>query len=554
MDLSIVNIVILSLIILWIFAGAHLLRPISAKYRARRILFLVLSLAGFILMVFKPYINRKTTKKSVLLVHKLEGNESFSKKKYDRVFQNFYEYLTSEFYLRKDSLTIMGNGLEPEDLSLIKDIPKKVVLKDVRGGFTEVQVPLVKSYRPFQITGSVDQVNAKGVKVVTPDGTEYYSPLQDLDFTIELQAQEPGPFIYDLHLIGENDTLCEKLPIVIEEDTPWKILILNSSPSFEHNFLKNHFGEQGKQFTIRQKISKDKYQYSYTNTERHSIFPLTKTSLLRYDFCLIDVATWNSVGSDNRKSILEEVKNRGLSLLIKPSNGMVARDIPKYRVQSSESISWQEDNREVEINSTRLSSTSAYQEITSQGHIIGYQTNYGIGKIGIVGMEATYLLLLNEMENSYQKIWTDFLSVFYTPTQETSIIKTPFWNFRNTSIPVQVITSEDKPQLILNDSIRLAMQESPFVADYYSARTFADDGWHYLNLTSDTLKHWFYVHPDSTWKVQRSQNLKLINERALATSSVGDIHIERVPIPWYWGLLLCVLGLGLLWLDERIYD
>ena len=554
MNLSPVNIALLIFLLTWAIAGIYQLRYVSSSKAIRRSLFICMALAGILLLIFKPSFSIQTRNKRVLLVQQQEGNEVFIRKEYDQVFENFYEYLNSEYYQRKDSLFIIGGGLEAGDLALLKDIPKKIIIDNVRGGFSDLKTPTVKSYRPFEITGTVDVANALGVKVVAPDGTEYYSPLEKQDFSIKLQAREAGPFLYDMHLIQENDTLCEKLPIVVEEDKPWKILVLNSSPSFENNFLKNHFGEQGKEFTIRQKISQDKYQYSYTNTGRHTIFPLNKKSLLRYDFCLIDVATWNSMGRDNRNNILEEVKNRGLSLLIKADLQESARNIPTYRIQSQKSISWQEDNREVDINATRLSANSNYQEIKSNGHIIGYHTNYGVGKIGIVGIESTYLLLLNEMEDSYQKIWTDLLSVFYTPINESTIIHTPNLNFENTSIPIHVITSEKNPQLKLNDSISLALQESPFVSNFYTAKAFADDGWHYLHLEGDSLRHWFYIHPDSSWKVLRSQNLKLINERAEAISSDGSLHSEKIPMPWYYGLLLSVLGLGLLWLDERLND
>ena len=554
MNLSPVNIALLIFILAWAIAGIYQLRYVSSSKGIRRSVFICVALAGILLLIFKPSISIQTNNKRVLLLQLQEDNEDFIRKDYDYVFENFYEYLNSPYYQRKDSLFIIGEGLEPEDLSLLKDIPKKIIIKNVHGGFSDIKIPTVKSYRPFEITGTVDLVNARGVKVVAPDGKEYYSSLEKQVFSIKLQAREAGPFLYDIHLIQENDTLCEKLPIVVEEDKPWKILVLNSSPSFENNFLKNHFGEQGKEFTIRQKISQDKYQYSYTNTGRHTIFPLNKTSLLRYDFCLIDVATWNSMGSDNRNNVLEEVKNRGLSLLIKPDRQAVARDIPTYRVRSQEPISWQEDNREVEITATYLSTNRNYREIQSQGHIIGYYANHGVGKIGIVGIESSYLLLLNEMENSYQKIWTDLLSVFYTPVVASTIIETPYWNFENTSIPLHVITSEEKPQLLLNDSIRVAMHESPFVSSYYLAKTFAEDGWQNLRLSTDTTKHWFYVHPETTWQVLRNQNLKLINERAEAISSDGSVHMGKIPMPWYYGFLLSVLGLGLLWLDERLND
>lgn len=553
MEVSLVNIVLLIFIATWILVGIYQLRFVSGIKRVRRLFFLCTALAGLLLLSFQPSITGNTVNKKVLLIQQEERNEDFVRKDYDQVFENFHEYLTSDYYDRRDSLIIMGGALSAEDLSLLENIPKRIQLHDIKGGFTDLEIPSVKSYRPFKITGSTDLKNTKEIKVIAPDGTEYYSPIEDSKFTIELQAREAGPFLYDLHVIQENDTLCEKLPIYVEKDQPWKMLILSSSPSFENNFLKNHFGVQGKEFTIRQKISQEKYQYSYTNTGRHTIFPLNKNSLLRYDFCLIDVATWNSMGSDNRNSVLQEVKNRGLSLLIKPDRQAVARDIPKYRIRSQESISWQEDNREVEINATQLSVNSNYREIQSQGYIIGYHTNYGVGRIGILGIESSYLLLLNEMEDSYQKIWTDFLSVFYTPIVESSIIQTPTWNFENTSIPVHVITSEEKPQLILNDSIRVAMHKSPFVSSYYSAKTFAEEGWHNLRMSADTIKHWFYVHPDSTWQVLRSQNLKLINEGAEAISSDSG-HMEKVPIPWYYGFLLSILGFGLLWLDERLND
>lgn len=554
MIFSLVNIALLIFTLGWVIVGIYQLRHVSRIKGIRRSVFICLTLAGLMLLIFKPSISIKTNKERVLLIQQKEGNEDFIRKDYDQVFENFYEYLNSAYFDRKDSLFIIGRGLEREDLAILKNIPKKIVLKTETGGFTDVKIPSVKSYRPFEITGTIDQVKAREVKVVAPDGKEYYSPLENQNFSIKIQAKEAGPFLYDIHLVQENDTLCEKLPILVEEDNPWKILILSSSPSFENNFLKNHFSEQGKEFTIRQKISQDKYQYSYTNTGKHTIFPLNKTSLLRYDFCLIDVATWNSMGSDNRNNVLEEVKNRGLSLLIKPDHQAVARDIPPYRIGSQETISWQEDNREVEINSTLLSGDNSYHEIKSDGYVIGYHTNYGVGKIGIVAIESTYLFLLNEMKNSFQKIWTDFLSVFYTPIIKSTIIHTPDWNFENTSIPVHVITSEEKPQLKLNDSIRLALHESPFVSNFYSAKAFADDGWHYLHLANDSLKHWFYIHPDSSWKVLRSQQLGLINQGAQVTSSEGNVSTERVPVPWFWGFLLSVLGMGLLWLDERLSD
>ncbi len=544
------------LVLLFLFGSYVIKRRANGGRLFRRLFLLLLGCIGLYLLVIKPNYKEplENVKAHILSAHAEPSLDD------SNVFNNVNDFLNSEQASRTDQVTIHGFGLSADELSQLSDYNLKFEATVLKTGITSIDVPIITENSSWTLKGKVraeessDEALPQGV-ILTINDKEHKGLISDGAFAIECIAPPAGTYLADIDVLTSSDTIREQTSITVLHEPTWNMLILSSYPTFEMNYLKNYWTSLGNGFAMRSKISKEKYQTSFSNAPVKAIEELSYRTVKQFDFIITDVSSWNDLSDRERRNILGVVSKEGNGLLIKPQGARekaIAINHPQWSEAVEQVVSL--DEEDIELINFPLS--SSWGSISFANAPLAKYTRRGLGHIGVLSISDTYKLVLADQDITYQNLWSEIFShIFVDFNAKTQILGNQWvWADERRTLQLYHPKQVTSPP-VLNESTSLAFLEVPFLDNVIEVDAWPKAGYNQLSL-GDGPAFSFYAHNKDSWEAKRQKDLYAINQMA-ANSSEGkerEQQFELKTISSFWWYALTLLGFCGLWLDERLYD
>lgn len=509
-----------------------------------------------------------------------------------------------------DNLFVLGDGLNAsqwKNLQLVigetfANVSVTFSASKPRVGLVDMKWPRELAVGQFmqiegQLQGTDDPLAADTiyqVNLLDPAGkviqTTKIKPFER--FTLSFPAKNIGQWTYRLQLNkNNNSTVVAEEPIAFSviHSAKLKILIKQSSPSFETRQLKNWAAEFGSQISVLTQISQDKeirQNINLSTSELQQIaVPFIGRALDNFDWLVIDGRALLTLEKQSMNA-LQAAVNRGLGVYIIADNELVSAwpvasidwlsdihiqplDIANY---ASTPI-WPHSQIEqvipllkakiTAVNHTPLVQNNTEQTLVSLSHI-------GLGQVAVSLINSTYGWQTAGLTEQYSHYWQSISYALARPKQP------PYW--LNTAPDSLTLVNQAKQKCLLgvtnagvtihnaNQQPLLLTQDLIQTEQHCLTVWPTKNSWHKLTWSENTelttpqnakqrsLDSWLYAYAEQDWSVwQQAQNHQASQNMAQHrnTKQVVESSVKSLDKSWLWGLL--VLSMSLLWIERKLF-
>lgn len=403
-------------------------------------------------------------------------------------------------------------------------------------------------------------------------------------FTLSFPAQTIGQWVYRLQLSKNNDPKIladEPIAFSVAKPAQLKMLIKQSSPSFETRQLKNWAAKFGSQISVLTQISQDKDIRQNINLSTTELAPITSPfvdhALDTFDWLVIDGRALLAL-TQPEISALQAAVIRGLGLYIIADNELInawpvstldwlsdihiqALDLANYAAipiwpnSQIEQAMPLVKGKITAVKHSPLVQNNAQQILVSHSHI-------GLGNVAVSLINSTYAWQTAGLTEEYSHYWQ---SVIYGLARSKH---TPYWlHTAPDSLP---LVNQAKQQCLLgvtdsgvttfNGNSQPLILSQGLIQDQQHCLTVwpTSSGWHTFtwseNSKQTSLDSWLYTYSEQDWSVwQQAQNHQTSQNMAQQqnTKTAESDSLQSLDKSWLWALL--VLSMSILWLERKLF-
>ena len=379
-----------------------------------------------------------------------------------------------------------------------------------------------------------------------------------------------------------------------------KIMVLQSSPSFESKQLQNWAAENGSQFLLRSRISKNIFRSRSTNIseqqqKEHAVLGLSKELFSQFDFLIIDGRELLLMSSAEEEAIRFSIQD-GLGVLILADQNLVSlseHEIPqllkefnlKELDQPIEIIPYIFSQSLVQsplaenfiplsgqsIGSRRNKQTSELQTLvqTFQGHSIVAQINKDRGRIAISLLRETHRLVTTGQKTHYSRLWHHLIKRIARRNQDIDYeMKSEIYlSFEKQLVEVCYVnlnTDQEPPSYLqvtnpaASDPHQLLMQADALIKNRYCGYFWPRQmGWHIIsnpNRLENTPKA-FFVSSKLAWPAYQQQqriNATQAKQAGFVEKDNKVQNYQKINQWIFWWLF--IISASLIWLERKYYS
>lgn len=471
-----------------------------------------------------------------------------------------------------DSVFVLGYGVKPYDLWQLDNYNVNYLGRSIPSGVVRFKYNYKNTVGERQIFKGLYTNPQKGNTLVLegPGGAGLDSVSLTFDeqqkFQLTTNLNVKGNYLFSL---VEKDSLgkilsTDPIPLVVEDPTPLKIVVVNGFPTFETKYLKNYLAEMGHQVLIRSQITKGRYKFEYFNMERMPMGAFSKKNLESFDLVIIDANSLKNLRRESRTALENSVKENGLGIFIQPDPNFFRSS---KGLESFDFIS--EKNTETRLDDQAKIKFSKYafvfkdefllQHIHTKSNtkiISGYK-HIGKGRVGTTVLENTYELVLDGHTTAYQQIWSKLIN-----SLSSKEIPPIAWGaasiiaYKDHPFKFDVRTSISKPILKTNKKYSVSMRRDIDILNLWRGITYPREfGWNTQFLEQDTTNFFeYFVADTSHWRSQILYKTIEENRRYFKKSLKKETiqkHTVR-PIPLLSFYILFLVCAGYLWLEPKL--
>lgn len=456
-----------------------------------------------------------------------------------------------------DRLQNPGKGL------ILKDAPKQI-----------------KAGKRFEFSVMVQGAGEEDSLQVYKDGElwesqEVYSD-SIIVFADHLNMQ--GPITYNFEWMNKDSLYNESLNIRAVQPGLLTFGILMYSPSFEINYLAEHFGERGHSIISRSRIGQGRFRFDAMNASLDHAESFMD-NLPSMDVLILDSREYQVLSVSEKDQVKEAVQDGLDILLISPQvenseqwaqvySEIAGKEVAVQTINRLEERNWvpglfEESENLVPPFSLLNIDFIEFPESADRIHqylgnkVVSLKHQSGTGSITGQLFYQTYSLLLEGEKELYNRFWVNYLNRIITleSSQLETVPVIPRVNERVNIVIAQPTTLERvivKPAFS-TDSLRIPITQhsiNPAIltASYWPERS----GWHFVEYADQ--KKWFYVYGE-TWKHDASvKNYAYTKKQISEIDSAGRAPVENknTNVPnWIW-----VIGFMLiqffLWIERKL--
>lgn len=437
-----------------------------------------------------------------------------------------------------------------------------------------------------------DNAQLYKLTLLDPMNEEIESQLLGADdtFSFAITASIPGQWLYKLQLTTRNSSafsISENIAVQIVNAEPIKLMIKQSSPSFETRQLQSMVAEQGGKVLTLTKISKDKdirQQININETQSTVIEkPFSPSALSFFDILIIDQQALKSLNAEQSQSLKLAIKT-GLGVLVRAqtqhidkwsSNGMnwlkdinIIEQLGSSNIQNLHYLRWPYQSLDTPISSVKglIENTYGSALITDQNEsTLVLSQAFGLGQVAVSLINTTYIWRTQGRADLHSQYW----QWLFSQIARNNML--PHWQVSSqrpltlTGFAQQkcITNAQEVSDIVLSQgevNLPLAMNELLIDANTtcvnYSLGTY---GWYLLNArlnSRDAATIALYASRAKAWKAMQQY------ERFQATSHVLRQQKQTSPrlitrtimLNPYWFWLLLVVSLSILWIERKYFS
>jgi hypothetical protein len=266
--------------------------------------------------------------------------------------------------------------------------------------------------------GITIRLNAFGISldsVNCPSGKEQ-------SFTLQTIPKQTGKSVYQIVVSqGKNVLETEPLPVAVQPQYVFNMLILSSYPDFENKFLDRWLNENHMAVARRTRISRDRFEKTFINRPPIEFNRLNDSLLQQFDWMMCDVSAFATLSDAEQNSIRRQVSENGMGLMIRvdtslkkkmffdptfPCHHFSAKANEQLRLlihDSSRSIAYSENKDGIEI---RFQPGTQPLIKDNMGRVRVSSQLYGNGKVACTTLANTFEWTLGGKELDFGWFWT----------------------------------------------------------------------------------------------------------------------------------------------------
>jgi len=636
-DISILDyssIILLSFALFFSLRGVQIrLASATKKYRASLILLNCLAFIALLGLILKPHL--KTEIPVEIILHTTTADQSYNEIELDNNNLNYFLSEINEASFdtifkfedkKKKSLTNIHHLKTPDQI-LIKhpNLSKLTLLGDGLSQSQWNRFPNLKiNYTPpekikgiinprweeniylggkVSFTGQL-QTNSSDIyhiKIADPAG-EIVTQKKLLNgeyFELTIKPKITGTHQYKVLLADSKDQLIEQnsinLQVKIADSA--KILVIQSAPSFETKQLQNWAAENGSQFSIRTRISKEKY------ITRSSNIPLNHLDLINhkslsfdlfqyFDLVIINGRELASLNDTDLELLMRSIE-KGLGIIILVDHDLISvneeqqpKILEDFRItrltqetkiipyfvsndQTTNAITDQFISLSAASVSTNNINTSKLLIKSSNGVPIAISQTKKLGRVTVSLLNSTHQLVTSGYQADYTLLWQHLIKNTARKNQEPKIL---FENnadllLENSLTQLCYIKSNSAENLIphLNLSIvnekatsqqELFINQNALVNDRACGSFWAKStGWYQvLKLDTKEVLEEFYTLPKNSWLAHQqyrkvSATLAKQAQQINNTENLDEKYTRPINQWVFWWLFF--ISASLIWLERK---
>ena len=379
-----------------------------------------------------------------------------------------------------------------------------------------------------------------------------------------------------------------------ENQAQSKIIVFQSSPSFEIKQLQNWAAENGAQMMIQTKISKDRYITRLTNLEGMNQRNFSLELLQQFQLMVVDGRALMEFNS-TQMSILESALNNGLGLIVIADQSLTEANtqsqLPEWlnplalkaNSESRELVPYWSDNLDgftapvesfipimaAEFSAAENSSLN-YQTKTlvqaSNGWPIVKSTRVGLGKVAVSLIRNSHYWVTSGDKTSYSHYWQNLISQIASPMRNKFKLASesePRFVFEKNTIciqsssPVESITLRSVENFDKEQEIYLA--DSSTIPNQYCGVFWPEyAGWYqvtyYDELNSESSQNWLSVYSLDSWsafqQTTKTRDTLRFQQRQSQSVVDGKKTVYQPINPWFFWWIF-IISAGLIWVENK---
>ncbi len=518
-----------------------------------------LSLFGIFL---RPSIKDKRTNNIILL------STRYNQKKVDSLKNQFKdshivslekENSKSLEQISEDITVVVGDGLNPAHLELLRESKFNYLPSNISEGIVRLNLPKeIFANQSSTLTGTINNlsgpVNIKLSSSQIIDDSIQINKTGIQPFRLTFTPKQAGQFLYRIEMGSTVDTI----PVVVNEQQHFKILMLEKFPTFEFKFLKNFLSENH-QVVTRYEVSKNKFRYEYANQQPEEIGKITLQRLSSFDLLITTPDLLSTLPTNEFNAITNSVKN-GLGLIMLPTEPELMKRILK--LTGIELSPFKRDTATFSVNQKTFTLPTPKAHLTGDVKVLLKNRNrnlsavssVGLGKVGFQLLQETYQLQLGGDSLAYSKLWTDILqeSSRFKLKSSSITMKNDFPIYEDDPLEIEIINKEIPEATI--DSVRLTLNEDVCIDDFYHVRSWASSpGWHQLQINGDSTQLYFFVSGSKSWNTLRNANNMMRTQmKSGQASDKSEARIFYNPVSPLIFFIMLIIAFSTVWLLPKL--
>lgn len=583
-------IIIIWSIVIMIITGLAVWFDYRAYQHRVRALMIVLSGLLIIGFVVQPKWLPSESENFALITegHNFEG---FNQNSYEGVFslRDEDKYSTNYTWLSSPSMIIdeipSGSRVDLYGFGVSEDLPSNYQwfdkLQDPGNGLVVNSAPnLVEVGKKFDISITAYGADEEDSIEVYRDGEFWKSQKVDSNSMILVQDQLKiqGPVTYEFDWMHMDSLYTENLIIRAVKPKLLTFGVLTYSPSFEINYLTEHFGGRGHSVISRVRVGKEQFRYDAVNARVNQAESFIE-NMNSMDVLILDAREYMELSISEKERITEAVEN-GLDVLLRSPEikfaqqwGEVFSEISDETVNVQtvdrlEERNWLPDflqDREeivtpsalLNIDIIDLPETSEALHKSTSNETVSLRIQNNSGSVTGHLFYQTYPWLIEGEEEVYNSFWVAYLSrvITFESSQIEIIHDIPRANEKMKFFitqPLELTHLLVKP-VFSSDSLRIPISQNPENLSVAEASFWPKEvGWHFAEYGE--LKTWFYVYANQ-WEFDAQvtnyewTKMEIQSQRSVEISE--DI-LSRAKVPdWLWLSGFLVLQI-FLWTERKL--
>ncbi|TQV72412.1 hypothetical protein FLL45_19580 [Aliikangiella marina] len=502
-------------------------------------------------------------------------------------------------------LTIVGDGLSQSVLNEINQSllqPLSVAFKPSKqkAGFSRVNwTQRLNLGNYLHIQGLIHSTDPRvnSVALIDPAGDQVTECklLSDESFSISAKPRLAGRHTYQIVLKDskQNEIVREAIDIYVEHLAQAKLLVVQSSPSFETKQIQNWAAENGAQLMLQTQISKDKYITRLTNIKDVRSRDFTQDLLDEFDLLIMDGRALLGLTTE-QKQMLREAVELGLGLFVIADQELIdqKQNLPSWMApiaiqqteESREMVPYWSDNLDgftapiesfmpiiaadfiPENQLTAIQTNMRTLVQASNGWPIVKSLDVGLGRVTVSLMRETYRWVTNGDRTSHSHYWQNVISKAARPSEsplELQQISYPLFKGQRTKFCIEsrlpidsaTVTSATMPD---DEQVVHLLRGENTLSRYCGYFWPNQAGWYRVNVSvSESDQHyedWISISDNDEWLALQQSNKRRDTLRYIQKQSLSSEHHKTKmyqPInQWifWWIFVLCA---SLVWAENK---